>query len=150
MPAFQRRRSLWLEPSLTNHSAFRLGRISRTISRRRSSTRFGNSPRAMTDAPNAGSPVTAGRPNDGVAPNRLSIVVPVYFNAPNLHDTVPQLLAIADRAEGITTELIFVDDGSGDDSLAILRDFQQQHPARIRVVKLTRNFGSMAAIQAGL
>jgi glycosyltransferase involved in cell wall biosynthesis len=104
----------------------------------------------MTDAPNAGSPATAGRPNDGVAPNRLSIVVPVYFNAPNLHDTVPQLLAIADRAEGITTELIFVDDGSGDDSVAILRDFQQQHPARIRVVKLTRNFGSMAAIQAGL
>jgi dolichol-phosphate mannosyltransferase len=81
---------------------------------------------------------------------RFSIVVPVYYNALNLPDTIPQLLALGNEAEGVDVDLVFVDDGSGDESLAILRDFQQRDPERIRVVKLTRNFGSMAAIHAGL
>jgi glycosyltransferase involved in cell wall biosynthesis len=83
-------------------------------------------------------------------PALLSIVVPVYFNAMNLADTIPQLLALEARAEGLSLELVFVDDGSGDDSLSVLRSFQAQDPDRIRIVKLTRNFGSMAAILAGL
>jgi dolichol-phosphate mannosyltransferase len=80
----------------------------------------------------------------------MSIVVPVYYNALNLPDTIPQLLALEPLAGGVALELVFVDDGSGDDSLAVLRRFQAQHPDRIRIVKLTRNFGSMAAILAGL
>ncbi len=83
-------------------------------------------------------------------PALLSIVVPVYFNGMNLPDTIPQLLALETRADGLSLELVFVDDGSGDDSLAVLREFQARHPDRIRIVKLTRNFGSMAAILAGL
>ena len=83
-------------------------------------------------------------------PALLSIVVPVYFNAMNLPDTIPQLLALESRADGLSLELVFVDDGSGDDSLAVLRSFQAQDPDRVRIVKLTRNFGSMAAILAGL
>ena len=43
-----------------------------------------------------------------------------------------------------------MDDGSGDNSLQLLREAQRAHPDVITVVKLTRNFGSMAAIQAGL
>ena len=46
------------------------------------------------------------------------------------------------------TELVFVDDGSGDRSLERLRQAQREHPSAIKIVKLTRNFGSMAAIQA--
>ena len=83
-------------------------------------------------------------------PGLLTIVVPVYFNALNLPDTIPQLLALEPQADGLTLDLVFVDDGSGDDSLAVLRTFQEKHPDRIRIVKLTRNFGSMAAILAGL
>jgi polyisoprenyl-phosphate glycosyltransferase len=79
----------------------------------------------------------------------LSIVVPVYYNEQNLPDTVPQLLALADKLPKYWLELVFVDDGSGDRSLSILLDFRQQYPDRIKVVKLTRNFGSMAALQAG-
>jgi len=45
--------------------------------------------------------------------------------------------------------LVFVDDGSGDNSLKILKKFQSEYPNSIKVIKLTRNFGSMAAIQAG-
>jgi polyisoprenyl-phosphate glycosyltransferase len=90
-------------------------------------------------------------PSPGMRAGGLfSIVVPVYYNAPNLPTTVPQLLALEDHLGGTALELVFVDDGSGDESLAMLLDFQRAHPDRIRVVKLTRNFGSMAAIQAGL
>lgn len=81
--------------------------------------------------------------------NVFSIVVPVYFNELNLPDTIPQLLALADDLPGYRIELVFVDDGSGDRSLQTLLDFQTRHPAQIKIVKLTRNFGSMAAIQAG-
>ena len=80
---------------------------------------------------------------------KISIVVPVYYNEPNLLDTVPQLLALEAVLPGYTLELVFVDDGSGDRSLELLRDAQRRDPQRITVVKLTRNFGSMSAIHAG-
>lgn len=79
----------------------------------------------------------------------LSIVVPVYYNESNLPETIPQLLALESDLPEYRLELVMVDDGSGDNSLGILRKFQREHPHLIKVVKLTRNFGSMAAIQAG-
>lgn len=80
----------------------------------------------------------------------FSIIVPVYYNALNLPDTIPALMALAQAVPDYQLELVFVDDGSKDNSLEILRDFQRRYPDTIRVVKLTRNFGSMAAIQAGM
>ncbi len=80
----------------------------------------------------------------------FSIVVPVYFNETNLPDTIPQLLKLQDSLADYQLELVFVDDGSGDKSLHVLKDYQNQHPEHLKIIKLTRNFGSMAAIQAGL
>lgn len=80
----------------------------------------------------------------------FSIIVPIYFNELNIPDTLPRLLALAPQLPGYRLELVFVDDGSRDGSLAALRQAQLEHPETITVVKLTRNFGSMAAIQAGL
>lgn len=80
----------------------------------------------------------------------ISIIIPVFYNALNLPDTVPRLLALADHFDRYHLELAFVDDGSGDQSLQILLDQQSQHPNEITIVKLTRNFGAMAAVQAGL
>lgn len=79
----------------------------------------------------------------------VSIVIPVYYNEPNLPETIPQLLSLRDSLEQYHLELVFVDDGSGDKSLQILLDHQRAYPQNITVVKLTRNFGSMAALQAG-
>ena len=79
----------------------------------------------------------------------FSIVVPIYYNELNLPDTIPHLLGLSERLSDYRLELVFVDDGSGDHSLEILLDFQTRYPDTIKVVKLTRNFGSMAAIQAG-
>ena len=92
------------------------------------------------------------RPLDGreAGSKVLSIVVPVYFNELNLPDTIPQLRALEPQLPGYRLELVFVDDGSTDRSLPILLEFQERYPEQIKVLKLTRNFGSMAAIQAGL
>ena len=80
----------------------------------------------------------------------ITIIVPVYYNELNLPDTIPQLLALEEKLNGYKLELIFVDDGSKDQSLGILLDYQKRFPNQIKLVKLTRNFGTMAALQAGL
>lgn len=79
----------------------------------------------------------------------VSLVVPVYHNAPSLPDLVDRFVALARRNPDDRFEFVFVDDGSADDSLAVLRKLQQQEP-RIRIVELSRNFGSNAAIMAGM
>jgi polyisoprenyl-phosphate glycosyltransferase len=79
----------------------------------------------------------------------FSIVIPVYYNELNLPDTITELIFLGHQMPGYELELVFVDDGSGDRSLEILRQYQLEYPGIIKVVKLSRNFGSMAAIQAG-
>ena len=80
----------------------------------------------------------------------FSIVVPVYQNEVNIPDTVPRLLALQDMLPGWDIELIFVDDGSRDNSFNLLKQFAARHLGQIKLVKLTRNFGQTPAIQAGL
>ena len=79
----------------------------------------------------------------------FSIVVPVYHNASSLPDLLSELQAVADKNPGDDFEFIFVDDGSGDDSFAVLRNLGSDEP-RMKVVKLSRNFGSNPAIMAGM
>lgn len=79
----------------------------------------------------------------------FSIIIPVYYNGLNLPDTIPQLLSLAEKLSAYRLELVCVDDGSGDDSLKTLLDFQSRYPKTITIVKLARNFGSMSAIAAG-
>ena len=74
----------------------------------------------------------------------------MYFNELNLPETIPRLLKLKEKLPNYEFELIFVDDGSKDKSLEILLDYQKKHSEHIRVIKLTRNFGAMPAIQAGL
>lgn len=80
----------------------------------------------------------------------FSIVIPVYYNELNLPQTVPALLRLGETLPEFMLELVFVDDGSGDRSLEVLLEWRDRYPESIRVVKLTRNFGSMAAILAGM
>jgi glycosyltransferase involved in cell wall biosynthesis len=80
---------------------------------------------------------------------KLSVVVPIYQNELNLPETIPRLLSLRDNLS-YELELVFVDDGSSDRSLEILLEYQRLYPKNILVVKLTRNFGAFAAIQAGL
>ncbi len=79
----------------------------------------------------------------------FSIVVPVYYNASSLADLLLEIQAVADKNLDDDFEFIFVDDGSGDHSFAVLDALAQSEP-RMRVIKLSRNFGSNPAIMAGL
>lgn len=79
----------------------------------------------------------------------ISIVVPVYYNEQSLPLLLERLQSIAASQTGHTFEFIFVDDGSGDHSFSVLQQLARQD-ARVRALRLSRNFGSNAAILAGL
>ena len=83
-------------------------------------------------------------------PPTFSIVVPVFQNEANLHDTVPKLIGLGRHLPAYALELVFVDDGSRDRSFEMLTEYAARHSDTIKVVKLTRNFGQIPAIQAGL
>ena len=81
---------------------------------------------------------------------KLSFVIPVYRNERAVTLTYQKLRAMAERdLPGYTREFVFVDDGSDDNSLPELLQLKAGDPD-VRVVSFTRNFGQMAAIQAGL
>jgi len=74
----------------------------------------------------------------------------VFQNAANLPTTIPRLLDLESEIAGIELEIVAVDDGSTDGSWGLLDSAHREHPDRIKVVRLTRNFGQTPAIQAGL
>jgi len=80
--------------------------------------------------------------------SKLSIIIPVYYNADTL------MLLYEDMKEKIlhkldAYELIFVDDGSGDDSWNVINKIHDLDE-NVKCIKLSRNFGEHAAILAGL
>jgi dolichol-phosphate mannosyltransferase len=83
-----------------------------------------------------------------VSGERISVVVPVYFNAESLPRLAERLREVAEGAD-FELEAIFVDDGSGDESWSQVQAISAAWPAA-RGIRLTRNFGSQMAILAGL
>ena len=79
----------------------------------------------------------------------ISIVVPVFNNASSLPDLLERFQALAAKNATDQFEFIFVEDGSVDNSFSVLESLLQKD-SRIQVVKLSRNFGSNAALLAGL
>lgn len=80
--------------------------------------------------------------------NKLSIIIPVYFNKENLiplYDDLKKEIFL--KIENY--EIIFVDDGSLDDSWSVINDIAT-NDKNVKCIKLSRNFGSHAAILAGL
>ena len=82
---------------------------------------------------------------------KLSVIIPCYFNEDNIPVTARELVANeANFPAEVTFEYVFVNDGSGDDTLGALRRVQAEHPGRIRIVDLAGNVGSYNAIVAGM
>ncbi|HUR35505.1 MAG TPA: glycosyltransferase family 2 protein [Vicinamibacterales bacterium] len=77
----------------------------------------------------------------------LSVVIPIKNEAPNLGDLHREITA-ALEPWGRSYEVIIVDDGSSDDSFAILSRIQAADP-RWRIIRFRRNFGQTAAFSAG-
>jgi glycosyltransferase involved in cell wall biosynthesis len=105
---------------------------------------------ALADRPGAG-PSGARPPAEVSVPQAhavdVSIVVPVFNESENLRELVDRVGA-AMAPTGRTFELLLVDDGSSDDSRAILRALADQH-SWLRPLSLIRNYGQSTALQAG-
>jgi glycosyltransferase involved in cell wall biosynthesis len=78
----------------------------------------------------------------------VSVVIPVWNEARNLRPLMAALIPVLER-ETSGFEIICVDDGSQDDSLAVIRELNRAD-RRIRAVSFSRNFGKEIAIAAGL
>ncbi|MFO1149314.1 MAG: glycosyltransferase family 2 protein [Alsobacter sp.] len=85
-------------------------------------------------------------PGDGTPV--LSVVIPVFNEGPNIQLLVDRLLPVLDRCVA-SWEIVFIDDGSRDDTLQRIRAVHQRDP-RVRAVAFSRNFGKEIAIAAGL
>jgi len=77
----------------------------------------------------------------------ISVVIPVFNEEDNLAALIGRLQPVL-RSLGRPYEIVMIDDGSRDGSLAILKDLVRENP-ELRVVELTRNYGQHAAIMAG-
>jgi glycosyltransferase involved in cell wall biosynthesis len=92
--------------------------------------------------------VTNAGPADSSGKPAVSVFLPVYNEEPNLlplHAKLDEAL----KTLGYTAEIIYVDDGSSDGSLNMLREIARLDD-RVRVVALKRNYGQTAAMAAGI
>ena len=92
------------------------------------------------------------RRNDGGADiqavlPRTSVVIPVFNEEESLHVLYERLKEVLDKVDG-GYEMVFVDDGSQDNSFATLSEISLEDPD-VKVVRLRRNFGQTAALVAG-
>ena len=79
---------------------------------------------------------------------KYSVVIPCYNEQEVIELFIERIRAVMDGLKD-TYELIFVDDGSRDATLALLRK-QARDDKRIKILALSRNFGHQAAVTAGL
>lgn len=95
----------------------------------------------MTSKPWNSTPLTVEEPD-------LGLVIPAYNEAENVTVLVSEIATVLESA-GHSFELLFVDDGSTDETPEIVRRCASSDP-RVRGLVLTRNFGHQAAISVGL
>ena len=86
--------------------------------------------------------------SDRAATPEYSIVVPLYNEEEVIPTLLDRLTPLLDQLDG-PWEVIFVDDGSQDESLALLSEHAARDP-RFKVLQLSRNFGHQIALTAGL
>lgn len=81
--------------------------------------------------------------------DKVSIVIPVYYNRESLKELYTRLCRLPETHPSLEIEIVFVDDGSGDDSFDIICGVASKD-SRVMGIKLSRNFGSFIACLAGL
>jgi glycosyltransferase involved in cell wall biosynthesis len=81
--------------------------------------------------------------------HNLSLIIPVYNEAKNLPILYESIQTTLKSIQSIW-EIIFIDDGSRDNSFEVLKSLVEKDPEHVRVVSFRRNFGQTAAITAGI
>jgi glycosyltransferase involved in cell wall biosynthesis len=82
-------------------------------------------------------------------PNIISIVIPCFNEAANLPELIQRLESLNNNLSSYKLEVIFVNDGSKDNTFEVLHHEIDEHPW-ITIICLTRNFGKEVALTAGL
>lgn len=85
----------------------------------------------------------------GIKMNKISVIVPCYNEEEALPVFYQEITRVAAQMAGVAFEFIFVDDGSKDRTLSLLRELSQKD-SRVRFISFSRNFGKEAGILAGL
>jgi glycosyltransferase involved in cell wall biosynthesis len=80
---------------------------------------------------------------------KLDIVIPIYNEQETLPELYRRLRMVCDQMDQATGRIIYVNDGSRDNSMRIMLE-QHNEDSRFSVIELSRNFGHQAAISAGL
>ncbi len=80
---------------------------------------------------------------------KMSIVVPCYNEEKALPIFYNEIIKVSKEFENVEFEYIFVDDGSKDKTLDLVKEFRK-NDARVRYISFSRNFGKEAAMLAGL
>lgn len=80
---------------------------------------------------------------------KLSVVIPVYYNEDNLQPLYDDIKRKVIDVIDYDYEIVFVNDGSEDKSYEIMKQLAAED-AHIKIIRLSRNFGSHAAILCGL
>jgi undecaprenyl-phosphate 4-deoxy-4-formamido-L-arabinose transferase len=79
--------------------------------------------------------------------NKISITIPIYNEEKNIPSLLSRLMPVLDSLKN-EYEVIFVDDGSRDGSMDLLKQAVQKYPQKIRIIELARNFGQHPALLA--
>ena len=80
---------------------------------------------------------------------KLSIIIPMYCEEQIIHECYERITKVVNSLEKYSYELIFIDDGSYDNTLSILKELASQNNC-IKIISFARNFGHQCAVTAGL
>lgn len=80
---------------------------------------------------------------------KISILIPAYNEEQSLPSLYPQIKSLANSQTSYEWEILFVDDGSTDNTLPYIKELKTKD-TRVRFVSLSRNFGKENALLAGL
>ena len=81
--------------------------------------------------------------------HEISIIIPVFNEEESLNELIDQLDELVNRMNEKSIEIIFIDDGSNDNTNRIIVK-KTKHKDYIKLITLIRNFGQTAAISAGI
>jgi polyisoprenyl-phosphate glycosyltransferase len=78
----------------------------------------------------------------------ISVIIPVYNEEDNIYKLHERLKSVMEQLE-VAYEMIFINDGSKDNSMPMIKALSKQHP-EVRFIDFSRNFGHQVAVTAGL
>lgn len=79
----------------------------------------------------------------------ISVVIPIHNEENNIHELFDSICASLMSLRSYSYELIFINDGSSDSSLEILKNLKKTAYCDIKIINLSRNFGQQFALKAG-